>query len=201
MAVAPPPDDPSRSEEEGLVEAVQLAGNGGLGEGRQWRNKEPRGCGPTDRTIQRATVLAQKGNLGKAMTELTECGLADDPDDVAVPILNTKHPPCPAGQPAPVLGRRPAGGVGFEWLTRANLCKVALASKFGGATDQWASRVRELWGQWLQDEAIGDCMTAYVFAPIAFGTGLAAFDDYVIGGRLIGVRKPNGGIRPILIGD
>lgn len=86
-------------------------------------------------------------------------------------------------------------------MTRANLCKVALASKFGGATDQWASRVRELWGQWLQDEAIGDCMTAYVFAPIAFGTGLAAFDDYVIGGWLIGVRKPNGGIRPILIGD
>eukprot|EP00961_Rhodomonas_salina_P211384 2854238-Rhodomonas_salina.2 len=44
-------------------------------------------------------------------------------------------------------------------------------------------------------------MTAYVFAPIAFGTGLAAFDDYVIGGRLIGVRKPNGGIRLILISD
>eukprot|EP00961_Rhodomonas_salina_P110658 1488853-Rhodomonas_salina.2 len=69
------------------------------------------------------------------MTELTECWLADDPDDVAVPILNTKHPQCPAGQLKQVLGRRPAGGVWFEWLTQANLCKVALASKFGGATD------------------------------------------------------------------
>eukprot|EP00961_Rhodomonas_salina_P054641 733939-Rhodomonas_salina.1 len=44
-------------------------------------------------------------------------------------------------------------------------------------------------------------MTTYVFAPIAFGTGLAAIYDYSIWGRLIRVRKPNGGIRPILIGD
>eukprot|EP00961_Rhodomonas_salina_P054642 733939-Rhodomonas_salina.2 len=85
------------------------------------------------------------------MTELTECCLADDPDDVAVPILRAKHQPRPAGQAKPVMGRRPACGVGFEWLTRANLCKVALALKFVGATDQWGCRVRELWGQWLQD--------------------------------------------------
>eukprot|EP00961_Rhodomonas_salina_P212418 2868382-Rhodomonas_salina.1 len=44
-------------------------------------------------------------------------------------------------------------------------------------------------------------LLSYVLAPIAFGTSLASFDDFVIGGRLIGLAKPGGDIWPILIGD
>eukprot|EP00961_Rhodomonas_salina_P265847 3593361-Rhodomonas_salina.1 len=81
MATAPPSPDPSSEEEEALVRAVQLAGNSGQAAGGRERVQVGRRDGPNDRTIQCATILAQKGNLGKAMTQLTECGLADYPDE------------------------------------------------------------------------------------------------------------------------
>eukprot|EP00961_Rhodomonas_salina_P038006 510774-Rhodomonas_salina.1 len=63
----------------------------------------------------------------------------------------------------------------------------------------------------LQNEEIGEVWLSHILAPISFGTSLAQFNDFVIGGKLIGLRKPDevdanrvrspGGIRPILIGD
>eukprot|EP00961_Rhodomonas_salina_P013053 175537-Rhodomonas_salina.1 len=106
----------STEEEEVLVRAVQLVGINGQAAGGRERVQVGRRDGPNDRTIQRATILAQKGNLGKAMMELTECGLADDPDEEAVPILRSKHPPRPTGQAKPPTGRRPAGAGGVRMV-------------------------------------------------------------------------------------
>eukprot|EP00961_Rhodomonas_salina_P240236 3245765-Rhodomonas_salina.1 len=126
--------------------------------------------------------------------------------------FSRKHPALPPGAQT-LSGREvPEGPAGaFDWLTKANIAKIAATSAPGSATDQWGWHVREFMACLLQNETIGDIWVSYILAPIAFGTRLASFNDFVIGGKLIGLRKPDeidvagvctlGGIRPILIGD
>eukprot|EP00961_Rhodomonas_salina_P123690 1666777-Rhodomonas_salina.1 len=82
--------------------------------------------------------------LGKAHTVLTSesAGMANDcgTDDVALLAFQSKHPDSLPG--LQTLGGRevpasacPAGA--FDWLTRANLARVAATLAQGSATDQW----------------------------------------------------------------
>jgi hypothetical protein len=70
----------------------------------------------------------------------------------------------------------------FAWLTRERLAEVASLSPKCKAPDQWGWRVREHLAFLLSDETVGACLVSYVFAPVAFGTSVAAVDDYAIGG-------------------
>lgn len=107
----------------------------------------------------------------------------------------------------------PDGVTVFEWLTLANLAHVAATSAQGSATpaDQWGWCVRELMAQLLQNKEIGEVWLSHILTPIVFRTSLAQFDYFVIGGKLIGLRKPDkvdvngvslpGCILPILISN
>eukprot|EP00961_Rhodomonas_salina_P286298 3868656-Rhodomonas_salina.1 len=43
----------------------------------------------------------------------------------------------------------------------------------------------------LQNKEVGEVWVSHILTPIAFGSSLAQFDDFVIRGKLIGLRKPN----------
>jgi hypothetical protein len=84
---------------------------------------------------------------------------------------------------------------------RESLAKIANSALAGKAADQWGWRTREHLAPLLNNEAVGDCLVKYVFTPIALGTAPAKTDDHLIGGKLLGVPKPDGSARPIIVGD
>ncbi len=71
---------------------------------------------------------------------------------------------------------------------------LAAASPWCKAVDQWGWRVREHLALLLGDVAVGDCLTSFVFAPVALGTSPACRDPWLAGGRLIALigKLPGG---------
>eukprot|EP00961_Rhodomonas_salina_P071675 962564-Rhodomonas_salina.1 len=147
---------------------------------------------------------AQLGNLSKAHSILTSISITNCSDDELVDLLQAKHPPPPPNaQPMPACSHlvQLDHNAVKTWLSRGELVSQAGCTLAGKADDQWGWRAREHLAPLLHNDYIGEYLVSHVFEPKIQGYFLPLTDDHLIGGKLFALRKKDGGICPILIGD
>eukprot|EP00961_Rhodomonas_salina_P016799 226532-Rhodomonas_salina.3 len=149
---------------------------------------------------------AQQGILSKAHSILTSIGITNGLDDELVEHSRKNTPPSPQSLNALPM---PACSHLIQLnhyavktcLSRCELASQAGCTLAGKAGYQWGWSAREHLAPLLHDDYIGECLVSSVFKPIIQGDFLPLTDDHLIGGKRFALRKNNGGIHPILIGD
>lgn len=144
--------------------------------------------------VRRAVATVKAGYLGRAVSGLSSSGIADSSDVRVRDQLRALHPPASAPAPplptsVPILS---VDADALAHLVRKRACNGAAPGASG-----WCG---ELVAPLLRDEV---CRRAFcvLITDIANGVLGDAEAEYLLGSRLIAVRKGTSGIRPIAVGE
>jgi hypothetical protein len=155
--------------------------------------REPPGTPSNDSPAKRATKLLEKGYIGRASRALIDpTPLAPDTPET----LNTLYAKHPIGHENPFGNANPTPGQNIEEVTIRKAIRSINREKAPGLSG---------WTRPLLDIAIYTANSPVIKALTHLANmirqGTAPGVDLLCASRLIGLQKPDGGVRPIAIGD
>ena len=154
---------------------------------------------PVARAVARAQALVRSGFVSRAASAITQAGIADPQEDDVVKKLRELHPPGPKPKDLP---RVPADGdeeakVQVTVNTHfKQLCRRVNNGSAPGPSGWRGSVVATL----LKSKGCTEGL-AFLVERLINGDLDPRLRPYFLGARLIGIPKPDSGIRPVAIGE